>query len=147
MYKKRIKQWGLDKKNKEPEMRAIVRKRKQRADQGKGSTIRVRGQVLDFEKVVRYFHRKGVSIEDIIAQQTASSTPKAVEFSTPVPSPIRTPQVLAVPERIMHCIQDYLKGSFESGTWIKTDPTHQCFSVKDKSNCSSDIKEFSRIAC
>ena len=35
MYKTHIKQWGLDKKNKEPEMRAIVYKYQQRADQGK----------------------------------------------------------------------------------------------------------------
>ena len=139
MYKDHIKQWGLDKKNKESEMRAIIRKQKQRADLGKGSVIRVRGQHRDFAKIVLYWHRKGVSIEDIIAQQTASSTPEAIEFSTPIPSPILTPQVLAIPERMFHCIRDYLKGSFESGTWIKTDPTYQCSSVKDQGNSLNDI--------
>ena len=137
MYKTYIKQWGLDKKNKEPEMRAIVRKYKQRVNQGKRSIIRVRGQLRNFAEVVRYWERKGVSVDDIVAQQRASPTPEAVVFSTPVPSPIMTPQVLALPERILCCIQDYFKGSFESGTWVRTKPIMPCYSTKQR-GCDSD---------
>ena len=134
MYKTHIKQWGLDKKNKDFEMRAVVRKNKQRADQGKGSIIRIRGQLRDFAEVVRYWNRRGISIDDIIARRTASPTPEAVECFTPVPSPILTPEVLAVPERMFRCIRDYFEGSFESGTWVRTDPNFRCSTTKDKEN-------------
>ena len=136
MYKTHIQQWGLDKKNKEPEMRAIVRKHKQRADQGKDSTILVRGQIRTIREAFRYWERKGVSIEEIIARQTASPTPEAVMLSTPVPSPILTPQVLAIPERLFHLVQDYFKGSFESGTWFSEDPLHLCRSIKDENSAN-----------
>ena len=138
MYKTRIKQWGLDKKNKEPEMRAIVRKHKQRADQGKPSTIHVRGQLRTIVEAFRYWERKGVSIDEIIARQTASPTPEAVKLLTPVPSPILTPQVLAIPERIFHVVQDYFKGSFESGTWFSADPLDVCRSIKDEDNANDN---------
>ena len=131
MYKTHIKQWGFDKKNKEPDMRAVVRKHKQRADQGKISAIRVRGQIRNFAEIAHYWERKGVSIDDIIARQTASPTPGAVEIFTPIPSPILTPPVLAIPERIFLCTRNYIKGSFESGTWFSIGPNFTCHSIKD----------------
>lgn len=142
MYKTYITRWGLDKKNKEPEMRAIVRKYKQREAQGKSSTFRVRKQQLSFAEVVHYWKRKGVSIDDIIARKKASPTPEAVEFSTPVSSPISTPLELANPEHMLHCIRDYIRGSFESGTWVRTEPTSQCYSLKDGDGASSLWAEF-----
>lgn len=134
MYKTHIKKWGLDKKNKVSEMRAILRKNKQRADQGKGSIIRVRGQLRDFAEVVRYWHRKGVTIDEIIARQTASPTPEAVELSTPTPSPILMPHELAIPERLFRCIRNYFDCSFESGTWVRTEPLSPCHSIIDEGN-------------
>lgn len=136
MYKKNIKQWGVGKKNKEIEMRAIVRKHKQRKDQGKDSIIHIRRQrrnppeVVNFTEVVRYWARKKISLDDIIARQTSSPTPEAVEISTPVPSPITTPQVLAIPECIFRCARDYFRSSFESGTWVSTEPSVHCHSIK-----------------
>ena len=138
MYKTHIKQWGLDKKNKEPEMRAIVRKHKQRADQGKTSTIHVRGQIRTIMETFRYWERKGVSIDEIIARQTASPTPEAVKFFTPVPSPIMTPQVLAIPECMFRLTSDCIKGSFESGMWFSADPLEPCCSIKDKYDAYND---------
>ncbi len=132
MYKTQITKWDLDKKNKECEMRAIVRKNQQRADQGKRSIIRVRGQRQDFAKVVRYWNRKGVSIEDIIARRTASPTPEAVECLTPpLASPIVTPQALAIPERTFRCIQDYFRGSFESKEWVKTESSIPSYTIRE----------------
>ncbi|KAK3172044.1 hypothetical protein OEA41_004128 [Lepraria neglecta] len=119
MYKTHVNKWGLDKKNKENEMRAIVRKHKQRADLGKRCILRVRGRPMDFAEVVRYWHRKGVSVDDVISRRTASPTPEAVECFTPVPSPITTPQVLATPERIYRNVRDYFAGSFDAGTWTR----------------------------
>ena len=138
MYKTHIKQWGLDKKNKEPEMRAIVRKHQQRTAQGKPSTIHVRGQIRNIEEAFRYWERKGVSIDKIIARQAASPTPEAVKFFTPVPSPILTPQVLAIPEHMFRATSDYIKGSFESGMWYDADPLSECRSIKDKNNANDD---------
>ena len=142
MYKTHIKQWGLDKKNKEFEMRGIVRKNKQRADEGKGSIVCVRGRLRTFAEMVRYWNRKGVSIDDIIARQTASPTPEAVEFFTPVPTPILAPQVLATPERMFRCIRDYCQGSFESGTWVRTEPLSLCYSIKDEKTLDSRVEDF-----
>ena len=150
MYKTHIKQWGLDKKNKEPEMRAIVRKHKQRADQGKASAIHVRGQIRTIKEAFHYWERKGVSIDEIIARRTASPTPEAVEFFTPVPSPILTPQVLAIPECMFRSIRDYIAGSFDSGMWYSTDPFNHCCSIKDGNNAHNDMVDLfteCQLAC
>lgn len=150
MYKTHIKQWGLDKKNKAPEMRAIVRKNKQRAEQGKGSIIRVRGQLRKFAEVVRCWSRKGKSIDEIVARQTASPTPEAVELFTPVPSPTLTPLDFAIPERLFRCIRNYFDSSFESGTWVRTDSLSLCHSIKGEGHtnlCVDDLLEQCELAC
>lgn len=61
-------------------MRAIVGKHKQRPDLGKHCILRVRGRLMDFAEVVRYWHWKGVSVDDVISRRTASPTSEAVEF-------------------------------------------------------------------
>ena len=132
MYKTHIAKWSLDKKNKEPEMRAIVRKNKQRADQGKRSHFRVRKRDLDFSEVVRYWKRRGVTVDEVIARSIASPTPETVECFTVVSSPITPPEDLATPEYILRIIRGYIAGSFESGTWVKTDPRTMCYSTKDR---------------
>ena len=132
MYKTHIRHWGLDKKIKDAEMRAVVRKNKQRADQGKSSIIRIRGQSRGLEEFLRHCDRKGVSIDDIIARHASSPTPDTVELLTPGPSRISTPQALEVPERMFRCIRDYFSGSVESGTWVRTDPDIECYSVKSE---------------
>ena len=150
MYKTHIQQWGLEKKNKEPEMRAIVRKHKQREDQGKPSTIHVRGQIRTIVEAFRYWERKGVSIDEIIARRTASPTPEAVEFFTPVPSPILTPEVPAIPECMFRSTRDYIKSSFESGMWFSTDPRRVCRSIKDEENGNNDWEDLGaecNLAC
>ncbi|KAL9128044.1 MAG: hypothetical protein Q9175_007613 [Cornicularia normoerica] len=113
MYKKRINQWGLDKKNKAKEMRAIARKHRQLGDQGKLTTFRVRGRVIDYKDVVRYWERKGVRIDDVIAQRAKSKTPEAVDCFISLRSPTMTPEPMTNPERILISIRDYHKGSFE----------------------------------
>ena len=133
MYKSHIAKWGLDKKNKEPEMRAIVRKNKQRAEQGKRSNFLVRKRHLNFAEVVRYWQRKGVTIDEVIARSIASPTPEAVEcFTPPVSSPMIPPEDLATPEYMLRTIRGYIAASFESGTWVKTDPRSACYSIKDE---------------
>jgi hypothetical protein len=130
MYKSRITQWNLDKKNKENEMRAVARKRKLRRDQGKPSIFHVRGRSVDSDEEVRYWHRKGVTVDDVIARRTMSRTPEAVQVFTRIHSPVLTPAELATPERIFRSIQDYIAGSFEAGTWAKTYEHSLCYSTK-----------------
>ena len=150
MYKRRIKQWGLDKNNKDEEMRAIVRKTKARLDQGKRSKIHVRGKAIGDEEVIRYWRRKGISIDEVITHRTASVTPEAVEIVTPVPSRVATPTSLAVPERIFTAIRDYFEGSFASGNWVYDDPENVCDTRKVQGNPLRDLVDFSNhslIAC
>ena len=140
MYKTHIAKWGLDKKNKEPEMRAIVRKNKQRAEQGKRSNFRVRKRDLDFAEVVRYWKRKGVTVDEVLARSITSPTPETVECFTVVSSPITPPDDLATPEYILRIIHGYITASFESGTWVKTDPRTICYSIKDRKDANQVIR-------
>ncbi|KAM0802989.1 hypothetical protein BDR22DRAFT_961051 [Usnea florida] len=144
MYKTHIQQWGLDKKVKDAEMRAVVRKNKQRADQGKSSIIRIRGQSRGLEEFLRHCDRKGLSIDDIIARHASSPTPDTVELLTPGPSRISTPQPLEVPERIFRCIRDYYSGSFESGNWVRTEVNLECYSIKCGQRAAIHADKFCR---
>lgn len=117
MYKKRFKQWNARKYNEESEMRAIVRKRAERARVGKASTFKVRSQVVDIQKVFRYWERKNRSVDDIVTRRPMSRTPEAVECLTPLLSPLRTPEELATPERLLLKLQDYIRGSVDAGKW------------------------------
>ena len=134
MYKIRIKQWGLDKKSKENEMRAIVHKKKQLRDQGKRVEFHVRNRPVDYQDVVRYWERKGVSIDDVIAQRAESKTPEAVDYFTSPASPIMLPESMAIPERILISIRDYCKGSFENGIWIAMYSRASCEKTKVTEN-------------
>ncbi len=134
MYKSRFTLWGLDgKNNREREMRAAVRKRSQRTQQGKRSVVRIRGKPVDYQEMVRYFARKRLSIEDALAQRRASKTPEAVVCLTPITSPIAIPEVYKTPQLLFTSICDYVDGSFRSGLWIKTKPTEVCRSARGAS--------------
>ena len=117
MYKKRFKGWNARKYNEESEMKAIVRKHTERARVGKASTFKVRDQVVDIQKVFRYWERKKISVDDIVIRRAMSRTPEAVECLTPLLSPLRTPDVLATQEQILLKLQDYIRGSFDDGKW------------------------------
>jgi len=146
MYKTKITQWGLDKKNKENEILASVRKTTQRAAVGKKSIFRVRGRVLDPVEIEQYLKRKRLSIE--LVQMQSASTPPGLECFTPseVPSSPRTPEVFSVPEHIFILIRDYITGSFESGTWV----SETCTSVKSSAGASiarGNLVNCSQLAC
>ena len=141
MYKVRIKQWGLDKKHKENEMRAIVRKTKTLGTQRRSATFRVRGRPVDYRDVVSYFKRKNVRLEDIIAQRTGSKTPEAVDYFITVPSRITTPESIAIPERILVSIRDYFRGSFENGTWVTTNQESGCETTRGQRNPWVDLAQ------
>lgn len=145
MYKNKITQWGLDKNNKENEIRAIVRKTTQRAAVGKKSVARIRGRVLDPEEIQRYLKRKSHSMEFALVQ--SASTPPGLECFTPseIPASPRTPQVFSVPEHIFIMMRDYITGSFQSGTWICEDPSSLCRSTKQ--NYAADAALYNLYNC
>jgi hypothetical protein len=88
MYKDRIKKWNLDKKIKEEEAWAMLRKQMQREAAGKESAFRVRGKAVMINDVLRYFKRKGILNPEARPQLPGpSTTPLAIECWTPVPSP------------------------------------------------------------
>lgn len=134
MYRQRVKSWGLDKNLKDREMRAAVRKLGDRMAEGKFSNLYIRGQKTDFQKVVRHWKRKNLEIADVLVLRSMSKTPDGVEWLTPLPSPIMTPEVLEVPERIFRMLRDYHQGSFEAGTWSSVGQNLACESIKGSSD-------------
>jgi hypothetical protein len=88
MYKDRIKKWGFDKKNKERDMIAILRKKSERAAVGKETSFRVRGQIVTVEDVLDYFKRKKGTRDTL----SIASTPSDISCWTP--SPPQTPRAL-----------------------------------------------------
>lgn len=56
--KDRMKSWGLGKNITKPEMRAIVRKSKQRQAQGKSSVFTVRDEIVPESKIARWQSRQ-----------------------------------------------------------------------------------------
>lgn len=96
MYKDRIKKWNLDKKTKEEEAWAILRKQMHREAAGKESAFKVRGKAVTIDDVLRYFKRKGLLDPEARPQPPGPPTPRGIECWTPVPSPI--PEFASMPE-------------------------------------------------
>jgi hypothetical protein len=88
MYKDRIRKWKLDKKHKEGDMLAILRKQTERNAVGIASSFRVRGQPVTIEEVFRYLKRKK-NVRDEEAYN--APTPSDVSCRTPSPAPVLVP--------------------------------------------------------
>jgi hypothetical protein len=130
MYKDHITKWELDKRNKEREVMAIVRKKRQRDAVGKASEFRIRGRIVSIEDVHRYLKRKGMSIEDAIARRAA--TPPNLCCRTPdaVPSSPANPEIFEAHRRILVSIRSYVLGSVESKTWFVDGDSDDLVSTK-----------------
>ena len=149
MYKIRIKQCGLAK-NKENDMRVIVRKKKQLEDQERLVEFHIRSQSIDYRDVILYWGGEGMRVEDVIAQRAESKTPKAVYCFVFRRSPSPTPEPIANPERILISIHDYFNSSLENGIWLATDPRGLYETKKDGTNASNHLRtlyEKSIAAC
>src|SRR5450755_4718118 len=108
MYKTHITKWELDKRNKEHEVMAIVRKKCQRDAVGKSSEFHIRGRLVSIEDVHRYLKRKGMSVEDAIARRAA--TPPNLRCCTPeaVPSSPTNPEIFEVHRRILVSVRNHV---------------------------------------
>jgi Tetratricopeptide repeat/Anaphase-promoting complex subunit 5 len=118
MYKNRITKWKLDKRNKEPEMMAVIRKKCQRDAVRKASEFHIRGRLVDLDRVHRYLKRKGMSIENAI--ELSAATPPELRCSTPdaVPRPLVNPEIFEGPQRVIAEIRNYVFGSLDSKMWF-----------------------------
>ncbi|ERF71434.1 hypothetical protein EPUS_06816 [Endocarpon pusillum Z07020] len=85
MYQRKLAQWGLEKKHKAPEMRAILRIARQRQAAGQHSVFRIRGRQIDIEEVLRYFKRRGEDPSTLDLPECAP--PHTITVETPAPSP------------------------------------------------------------
>ena len=129
MYKSRIKCWGLEKKFKENEMRAIVQENHQWVAKGKVSDIHIRGKRVDFGKVVRYWKRKNLSIDQVVDQREMSKISEGLRCMTPLPFPIQSPKLLVIPERMFILVRRYHFDRAEYGVWRPRYRRH-CHKVK-----------------
>jgi hypothetical protein len=118
MYKNRITKWKLDRRNKGPEMMAIVRKKYQRDAVRKASEFHIRGRLVDLDDVHRYLKRKGMSIEDAI--ELSAATPPELRCCTPdaATRPFVNPQIFEGPQRVIAEIRNYIFGSLDSKLWF-----------------------------
>ena len=120
MYKDRISKWQIDKKIKGHEMKAIIRKQAQRSRAGKKSLFYLRNSQVPDHKVNRYRKAMKLMSEEQALMLRAETPPGLVCHTSPA-SPLATPEVLEIPERIAKLVQDYIDGSFENGTWIMSE--------------------------
>ncbi len=99
-YKSHIIKWGFDKKNKESEVLAIVRKKIERERMGKATEFFLRGRPYDFEDAERYLKRRKIAIRDVLERPPPS--PPTLRCSTPevLLSP-GAPAVFGLPSRIL----------------------------------------------
>jgi hypothetical protein len=78
-YKRRISQWHLDKKLKDSETRHIAQKQKKReVFENKDTNFRVRGRLVEPDKISRAVMRKNISDEELLAMPTARKNPFSV---------------------------------------------------------------------
>ncbi|KAK1773977.1 hypothetical protein QBC45DRAFT_490055 [Copromyces sp. CBS 386.78] len=111
-YKIRLQQWGLEKNNRESDMRFMLAKAAQRAAQGKKSAFRVRGREISQAELDRYWHRKhhghkkassrgdGEDIDlSIMPHEIECYTPVSSRPNSPTRPSLDSPQPLEVIRR------------------------------------------------
>lgn len=139
MFKQRIRDWKLNKYNKEAEMRRLRRLTRRRKSIGKDSVWQLHGgRIVTAAEIKRYFSRKGVSDLDVDDDDddddgsgdgdggdVIESTLADIRVSTPaivdgLLERTQTPRVLSLPESF-HALQivneqtrAYIYGSFDS---------------------------------
>ena len=120
-------------------MRAAVHKYHQVLDKGKRPVLYLHGKAFDYAEVARYWSRKGLSIDDVLDDETKGVTTDAVECIELAPSIITIPESLSTLERTIHTTRQYYQGSFESRTWMTGDEKSLCHSIKDVAGDLNDL--------
>ena len=86
MYRTRIHQWGLNKKLKEHEARAIIQMHVRRGD--KATRMRLRDLPVDIKKAYSHFKRKGITIDDVLDSEAALLPDLICETPAASPEPM-----------------------------------------------------------
>lgn len=135
MYKTRIKQWGLTKRQQQLVIRAVANqgKDRQRVAQERRLTPCPHGRVVTVGDVVQCRWYRQVVIDDIdIPRPASASSETMLRRFTVVPTLSTTPGPLGIPERIFNTIRDYYHGSFASGTWVSDEEGIRRWTIKDR---------------
>lgn len=136
VYKTHITKWGIDKRLKEVDARTMICQYSDRMEHGKASAFRVRGREVDYFSAVHHFEKKHVSIDNVIIQRARFKTSNAVRCFTPVPSSLRIPESLVLPERLFIVLRDYHKRCTEP-KWTKRYRPH--LSCKDSKGLGNPV--------
>ena len=87
MLKKKITSWKIDRKNKKEEILAALRICLNRRQQGKKTSFRIRGRVIDEDEIRRYLRRKGVRDLGAFAASNSEGDDSVLHPYTPPDSP------------------------------------------------------------
>ena len=119
MFKTRIRSWGLHKKNKYHEVRAILRYHTRRKLLGKKSRFVLRGRVVDLADLERYAQRKQLSLNPDDLSSPASPLIQDLNCFTPpsTPLPFDAPVPLRNTEKFLHSFNAFLRDSLQEGLW------------------------------
>jgi hypothetical protein len=120
MWKSKINEWGLDKKNKKDDVLAILRKKAERDAAGKKTMFRLRGRDVNLESVQKYARRNHIS-ETTIGELVAShpQTPPDLQCLTPEPVPetITGRGTCYIQEQILRRVQMYMGAGYQQKLW------------------------------
>lgn len=127
MYKSRLKTWKLGKKLKEAEVMVMLRQKEDRDATGKPSQFFLRGQQVNWDRVVQYLKRRpdlqdtnGVDIARYIeaSLDIKCSTPSPTLSKTEIPRRMESHPDLRRLDDSFRIIHSYLDGAFETGLVI-----------------------------
>ena len=113
----RSKQWGLDKNIKQHEKKVIAQHLSIRDTANKRSDIRVRGKSVSLTKLAR-IRKHNHAASHIEIPRFKSLTQLGIEIVTPPASPLTTPRLMGIPEKITKYITDYISAAFEAKIWV-----------------------------
>ena len=86
MLKKQIKSWDLDRNHKQADMLYALRVALQRAAQGKKTVFLIRGRIVTFHNVKKYFRRKGIhDLESLMTGASTAAPTTRIDCRTPEP--------------------------------------------------------------
>ena len=111
-YKSRINKWKLDKNNKEGEMRTVVRLHQERSKVHKRSIFKIRDRQIHLQEAIRYFSRKGKSIDDLDPGRAPVAAP-TVRCLSPLLPTLESPTELQSIECILSAAKSYSRGYFD----------------------------------
>jgi hypothetical protein len=121
MFRTRFRRWKLpDKRNKEHEISALLRKYRERNAIDKVSQGRIHGKPVNMQEIVRYARRKRMSL-DQLERRSRSRTPPGIECRTPSPIAIDPPIALGNIETVFRLIYNYTAVSFRGPEWAPFD--------------------------